>query len=112
MSRPSTALKIGFVFDDSLDSNDGVAQYVKTLGAWFSSQGHKVCYLVGESKTAQWRGGQVYSLARNQKVVFNGNRLSVPLPAKRSPIKLVLEQEDFDVLHVQLPHSPFMAQKV
>ncbi|MBI5906477.1 glycosyltransferase family 4 protein, partial [Candidatus Saccharibacteria bacterium] len=102
----------GFVFDDSLDSSDGVAQYVKTLGSWLSGQGHEVRYLVGETKTKEWSGGKVYSLAHNQKVVFNGNRLSIPLPVKRSRIKQVLNSENFDVLHVQTPHSPFMAQKV
>jgi phosphatidylinositol alpha-mannosyltransferase len=47
-------LKIGFVFDDTLDSFDGVAQYVKTLGSWFSSQGYEVRYLVGQTKMSEW----------------------------------------------------------
>lgn len=105
-------LKIGLVFDDSLDSADGVAQHVKTLGAWLSSQGHQVSYLVGETKTKQWSGGQVHSLARNQKVYFNGNWLSMPLPASAAPIKQVLEDGQFDVLHAMMPFSPFMAQKI
>lgn len=112
MPKAKSPLKIGFVFDDSLDSSDGVAQYVKTLGSWFSGQGHEVRYLVGETKVKDWSGGKVYSLARNQKIIFNGNRLSIPLPAKRSRIRQVLNSENFDVLHVQTPHSPFMAQKV
>src|SRR6266550_2304855 len=108
-SRP---LRIGFVFDDSLDSSDGVAQQVKTLGRWLSNQNHEVSYLVGETKLEQWAGGQVYSLARNRSVIFNANRLSVPLPASHSRIKAVLDDHKFDVLHVQMPHSPFMAQRV
>jgi len=106
------ALSVGFLFDDTLDSSDGVAQYVKTLGAWLSSQGHQVTYLVGETKLKTWAGGPVYSMAKNQKVVFNGNRLSIPLPAKKALIKKVLAENHFDVLHVQVPYSPFMAQKV
>jgi phosphatidylinositol alpha-mannosyltransferase len=105
-------LKIGFVFDDTLDSYDGVAQYVKTLGAWFTAQNHEVRYLVGETKMLQWAGGKVYSMSKNQKVVFNGNRLSIPLPASSRKIKRVVREENFDVLHVQVPYSPFMAQKV
>src|SRR3989344_7958692 len=47
-------LSVGFLYDDTLDSFDGVAQYVKTLGAWLSSQGHHVCYLVGQTKITNW----------------------------------------------------------
>jgi phosphatidylinositol alpha-mannosyltransferase len=105
-------LKIGFVFDDTLDSHDGVAQYVKNLGAWMSSQGHEVVYLVGETKMVEWAGGKVYSLSKNKKVSFNGNQARIPLIASRRRIKRVLAKEQLDILHVQVPYSPFMAQKV
>lgn len=105
-------LKVGFVFDDTLDSNDGVAQYVKTLGGWLSDQGHDVKYLVGQTKLTSWHGGQVYSLARNQSVYFNGNRLSIPLPVRKNNIKKILKNEKFDILHVMTPYSPFLAQRV
>jgi phosphatidylinositol alpha-mannosyltransferase len=105
-------LKIGFVFDDTLDSYDGVAQYVKTLGEWLSSKGHSVCYLVGETKMIEWSGGKVYSLSKNKKVSFNGNQARIPLITNKRKIKNVLEKEQFDILHVQVPYSPFMAQKV
>jgi len=109
---PSAKLKIGFVYDDSLDGLDGVAQYVKTLGRWLSDEGHQVRYLVGETKMTSWAGGKVYSLAKNARVDFNRNRLSIPLPASRRRIKEILANEKFDVLHVQVPHSPFLAHKV
>ena len=105
-------LKIGFVFDDSLDRSDGVQQYVKTLGKWFTDSGHEVRYLVGQTEMSNWQGGKVYSLAKNFKVSFNGNKLSIPLPANKKNIKRVLLTEKFDVLHVQTPYSPMMAQKV
>ncbi|MBX4197182.1 glycosyltransferase family 4 protein, partial [Candidatus Saccharibacteria bacterium] len=105
-------LKVGLVFDDSLDSTDGVAQYVKTLGSWLSGQGHAVCYLVGQTKLESWQGGRVYSLAKNQTVYFNGNKLSIPLPANQKRLKRVLGVEKFDVLHVMMPHSPFLAQRI
>jgi phosphatidylinositol alpha-mannosyltransferase len=76
-------LKVGLVFDDSLDKTDGVAQYVKTLGAWLSGQGHSVSYLVGETKMTRWQGGQVYSLANNASVKFNGNRLTMPVSSSK-----------------------------
>lgn len=106
------SLNVGLVFDDSLDTNDGVAQYVKLLGGWLSRRGHRVSYLVGQSNTRTWSGGRVYSLSRNLRVRFNGNRLSTPLPARRVAVKRLLKEQDFDVLHVMVPYSPFMAQVV
>jgi phosphatidylinositol alpha-mannosyltransferase len=105
-------LKVGLVFDDSLDSTDGVAQYVKTVGSWLISQGHEVVYLVGQTEMNHWDGGKVYSLSRNIHVKFNGNRLSMPLLPRLDLIKKVLEDERFDVLHVMLPCSPLMAGRI
>ena len=110
--RSAKKIKIGFVFDDTLDSFDGVAQNVKLFGSWLTKQGHEVCYLVGETELKEWAGGKVYSLSKNQKVTFNGNQARIPLISKKNNIKKVLEKEHFDVLHVQAPYSPFMAQRV
>jgi phosphatidyl-myo-inositol alpha-mannosyltransferase len=105
-------LNVGLVFDDSLDKNDGVAQYVKTLGSWLSGQEHDVSYLVGETKISSYSGGRVYSLAKNVPVKFNGNSLSMPLPASSSSIRGLLDSAKFDVLHIMMPYSPFMGQKI
>lgn len=105
-------LKIVFLYDDSLDGSEGVANQVKVLGGWLSSRGHSVSYFVGETKITRWQGGRVYSLAKNIKVRFNGNRLSIPLPARKSNIEAALNVEKPDILHVQMPHSPFLSQRV
>jgi phosphatidylinositol alpha-mannosyltransferase len=105
-------LKIAFVYDDSLDGSEGVTQQVKILGSWMSERGHKVSYFVGQSKIRSWEGGRVYSLSRNIRVVFNGNYVSIPLPANKRGIKNALKAQQPDVLHVQMPHSPYMAQRV
>lgn len=104
-------LRIGFVFDDSLDRADGVSQYVRTVGSWLTNQGHDVSYIVGNTVMKQWEGGKVHSLSKNIAVKFNANRLTIPLLARKHDIKKVLENE-FDVLHVQVPFSPLMAQRV
>jgi hypothetical protein len=82
-------MKIGFVLDDTLDSTDGVQQYVLTLGKWFTDQGNDVHYLVGATKRRDIPG--VHSLSRNMSVRFNGNRMSMPLPAKKSEITALHE---------------------
>ncbi len=103
-------MKIGFVLDDSLDKTDGVQQYVLTLGHWYIQQGHQVHYLVGETKRRDIR--HVHSLSQNLQARFNQNRMSTPLPANRAVIAKLLSKEKFDVLHVQMPYSPFMAARV
>jgi len=103
-------LKIGFVLDDSLDKVDGVQQYVLTLGKWMRHQGHEVHYLVGQTKRNDIP--RIHSLSKNIQLHFNKNRMSSPLPANRKQIKRLLDKEKFDILHVQLPYSPFMAGRV
>jgi len=103
-------LKIGLVLDTSLDQPDGVQQYVITIGEWLRSQKHDVHYLVGESNRTDLKN--VRSLARNIGVRFNGNRTTIPLPTSKGKLQKFLDDEQFDVLHVQMPHSPFMAQKL
>jgi phosphatidyl-myo-inositol alpha-mannosyltransferase len=104
------SVKIGFVLDDSLDKSDGVQQYVLTIGKWLRQQGHSVHYLVGQSYRVDVP--HVHSLSRNVQVHFNQNRMSTPLPASRRRIRQLLNEEDFDVLHVQLPYSPWLAGRI
>lgn len=101
-------LKIGLIIDASLDPPDGVQQYVVSLGEWLRSKGHDVHYLAGQTEKRQLPN--IHSLARNVGVMFNGNRTTVPLPARRRNLRRFIQQQQFDVLHVQTPHHPFMAQ--
>lgn len=103
-------MKIGLVLDDTLDTQDGVQQYVLQVGGWLSSQGHEVHYLVGQ--TSRTDIPNVHVLSRNIGVRFNGNRMSMPLPVSRHRLKVFLDQQQFDVLHVQVPYSPFMAGRL
>lgn len=104
-------MKIGLVIDDSLDDfNRGVQQYVLTLGKWLNAAGHDVHYLCGQTQRSDL--SNLHSLSRNIGVTFNKNRLSVPLPADRRTLQKLLEQEKFDILHVQMPYSPFLAGRL
>lgn len=103
-------MKIGFVLDDTLDSTDGVQQYVLTLGSWFSGKGHEVHYLTGHTSRNDIEN--IHSLSRNMNVTFNKNRMSTPLPADTFKIRQLVKRHEFDVLHVQMPHSPLLAGKV
>jgi phosphatidylinositol alpha-mannosyltransferase len=109
-AKSARGLTIGFVLDDTLDTPDGVQQYILTLGAWLSAQGHTVHYLVGETKRTDIPN--VHSLSRNVQVRFNGNRMSIPMAASSRQIKQLLKDVRFDALHIQMPYSPFMSGKV
>lgn len=110
MNAKAKPLKIGFVFDDSLDKPDGVQQYILTIGAWLASQGHDVHYLVGN--TIRTDIENVHSLSRNMAVTFNGNGMTMPLPTSRRKLRSFLVAEQFDVLHVQVPYSPWLAGRL
>lgn len=100
-------LKIGFVLDDSLDRPAGVQQYILTVGQWLKSQGHDVHYLVSTTKRHDIEN--IHSLSRNIPARFNGNQMKIPLPASRTKIRQFIKQQKFDILHIQMPYSPFLA---
>ena len=108
--KSAKRLKIGFVLDDSLDVPDGVQQYVLTVGAWMKGQGHDVHYLVGQTDRNDIPN--VHSMSKNIKVRFNKNRMTMPLPTSVKAIAAILQREQFDILHVQMPYSPFMAGRL
>ena len=104
------SLKVGLVLDDSLDKTGGVQEYILSVGRWLSRQGHEVHYLVGATKRQDIPG--VQSLSRNVKVKFNGNYMTIPLPANKRKLRAMLEREQYDVLHVQAPYSPWLAHRL
>ena len=100
-------LKIAFLIDDSLDSVDGVQQYVICLGAYLSRRGHQVYYLTNGSQRLDI--ANLYSFGRTVRVNFNGNRVGTPLPFANKKIREFLDNQKFDIIHVQSPHSPIFA---
>ena len=103
-------MKVGFVLDTSFDPNDGVQQYVMSVGEWLRAEGHDVHYLVGETHERDLPN--IHSLCKNITVKFNGNKTTIPVWANRKKLRAFLNEQQFDVLHVQTPHHPFMAQFV
>lgn len=103
-------MKIALVLDDTLDTPDGVQQYVLNVGSWLSDQGHEVHYLVGQ--TTRTDIANIHVMSRNVRVKFNGNRMSIPLPVSRRRLRSFLAEQQYDVVHVQVPYSPFMAGRL
>lgn len=103
-------MRVALVLDDTLDRPDGVQQYVLTLGRWLAGRGHEVFYLVADSKRHDMPG--VHSLGRYVSTHFNGNAVRTPLPVSPARIKGVLDEVRPDVLHVQMPYSPWLAGRL
>ncbi len=103
-------LKVGLVLDSGLDKPDGVQQYVLAIGEWLRGQGHDVHYLVGQTKRSDL--ANVHSLSRSITVRFNGNSGAIPLGASRRKLRRFMAAQQFDVLHVQMPHHPWLAQRL
>lgn len=103
-------MKIALVIDDTLDSTDGVQQIVLEIGRYLTRAGHEVHYLT--STTHRTDIPRIHSLARNWRFRFNGNRVGIPLPAKRAHLRELLHREEFDLVHVAIPYSPLLAGRV
>lgn len=108
----SHALRVGIVYDDTIDRPGGIGLYVLTLGDALRRRGHHVEYLLGHTRARNVAGAPTHSLATNVHVRFNGNALSMPAASRRRRLSEVLEQGRFDVLHVQVPYSPLMAGRL
>lgn len=103
-------MRIGFVFDDTLDVYDGVQQHIVILGRELARLGHHVEYLVGETKYPPVP--HTHSLSTNAMVSFNGNRMRIPIAANHRDLRAALDGGDFDVLDVQAPYSPLLAGRI
>jgi phosphatidyl-myo-inositol alpha-mannosyltransferase len=54
----------------------------------------------------------MHIISKNFKVKFNANTLRIPMVASKKRVKELFEQEQFDLLHVQLPYSPYSAGRL
>jgi phosphatidylinositol alpha-mannosyltransferase len=103
-------LKIAYLLDDTLDKPDGVQQCVITIGEQMRSLGHEVHYIVAQTDRTDLKN--VHSLAKFVSLKFNGNSVRTPLPVSKMAIQSLLSKLNIDVLHVQMPFSPYFAGRV
>lgn len=103
-------MKIAYVLDDTLDSSDGVQQYIIELSGEMKRLGHEVHYIVGQTKRSDI--SNIHSFARNKRVRFNKNVVSIPYPVSPKKVRALLSEQNFDVIHVQMPYSPMLAARV
>ncbi|MCA9328641.1 glycosyltransferase family 4 protein [Candidatus Saccharibacteria bacterium] len=101
---------IGYVLDDTLDRSDGVQQAMLAIGEKMRSLGHEVHYIVPYTERTDIQN--IHSVAKVIALKFNGNSIRTPIWSSKKKLKQLLRNTNFDVLHVQMPYSPFMAARV
>ncbi len=101
---------IGYVLDDTLDKPDGVQQAVLDIGIKMASLGHEVHYIVTETSRTDIKN--IHSVGRFFSLRFNGNSVRTPLPASKQKIQKLFTDIKFDVLHIQMPYSPLLGERV
>lgn len=106
-------MKIGLAFDTTFDSDAGVQQYFKSLGRYLIRKGHDVKFIVTQGSDRGEFKGRIISMG----TVFNPpiiNTTSVPFGLYTSVEKIqeVLKENNFDLIHVGLPVSPFSFSKL
>lgn len=109
-------LTIGLVLDDSLDLTDGVPQHVLILGRWLRGKGHEVHYLT--TSTVRSDIPNIHSLSagtvKRDKRVKRREDVAVPRvrSVSKSKLQALFARVQFDVLHVQMPYSPFTSGRI
>lgn len=103
-------MTIGFILDDTMDRPDGVQQAIVLLGKELVSRGHNVHFIATES--AGKHIAPIHAMSRSIHLKFNGNSVRTPLPVTKKRIVKLFQETSFDVLHVQMPHSPFLSGRI
>jgi phosphatidyl-myo-inositol alpha-mannosyltransferase len=103
-------MKIAYVLDDTLDKADGVQQCVVAIGEYMRGLGHEVHYLVAESVRTDLKN--IHPIARYVSMKFNGNSVRTPRPTSTKLIRRTLQEIKPDVIHIQMPYSPFFGSRV
>lgn len=103
-------MTIGYILDDSLDRGDGVQQAVLAIGEHIRTIGHDVHYIVAQTERTDIPN--IHSIGSYFSMKFNGNSVRTPKPASKTTVQNLFDNVSFDVLHVQMPFSPFLAARV
>jgi phosphatidylinositol alpha-mannosyltransferase len=101
-------LSIAYVLDSSFKPGEGVSRYMETLGNYYSGLGHEVNYIVGSSTFSD---PSIHVVGRTLPLRVNGNSVDLPLPVPRARVDQTLAEINPDILHVQMPYSPFLGAR-
>jgi len=105
-------MNVGIVIDTTLDSDAGVQQYFKGLARYLIKRGHNVTFLVPQSINRGEFKGRIISLSKTFTPFISSTRVPISLPTSKKKIVSVLQEKQFDMIHIGAPFSPFLGAKV
>lgn len=109
LADSGAATDLLFVFDGELALDNGVSNYMRTIGDYAMAQGAAVEYLVGK---ASLDGPNVTALSRTVPIWANGSRSYIPVHTPRQALADYLERADPQAVHVQMPFLSSLAGHV
>jgi phosphatidylinositol alpha-mannosyltransferase len=108
-SQKSEPPRLLYVYDGEFALDNGVSNYIRTLGDYAADNGCEVSYLVGRDASNKQNA---ISVTGSVPVHANGSQSYVPIPTSARRIAATLEELSPDTVHVQAPFLPTMAGKV
>jgi phosphatidylinositol alpha-mannosyltransferase len=98
-----------FVFDGEYALDNGVSNYIRTIGNYALDQGCAVDYLVGKTELNE---PSVHAFSTSLPLTANGSRSFIPLHTSTRRIANCLDSVHPNAVHVQLPYLPTLSGKV
>ena len=112
-------MKICYVVDDTIYRPAGVQYAVLNFASYFRAHGHAVTILHCPHPSIPPRplpadvevveGGRVRDIPG---LSFNGSVSPVPVLGDASPVRELMLQRRFDVMHFNYPYSPFVSHRI
>ncbi len=109
-------MNVGILIDDHMQRPGGVQEYVRGLARYLLGHGHDVVIFTQQGSGTHddaSAGARLVGLGRMLPLKGSGSTTSIPLTlASSMQLRLLLEREACDVLHVMAPYSPTLSGRL
>jgi len=106
-------MKIALVSPYDFAYPGGVTNHISALEHHFTRMGHEVRVIAPASKVAPDFGGKFIPIGRPRPIPASGSIVRITISLHLAPrIKAVLDEENFDVIHLHEPFMPMLCTAV
>jgi len=106
-------MKIALVSPYDFAYPGGVNNHISALGRQLTQMGHEVKVIAPEAKGVSGFGDRFIPIGKPRPIPVAGSTIRVTISLRlASQIKAVLEEEDFDVIHLHEPFMPMLCTAV
>jgi len=101
-------MKIGMISEFFYPQPGGISEHIRALARELRLRGHEVTVVTSTIRgSVDERDPQVIRLGRSQQIRYNGALARFTLGWQLGPrLRTLLEQQNFDLLHLHNPHMP------